>query len=106
MCQDYRIHLGSLEHINVLCLLLFIRYIVNDLLFLFFFRRFFGIGLLFTYHIAVLVYDVGFRFFVFILYFIQIGLIDFQTFRQCQILAIQILKEDVIGHLLTELVIL
>ena len=106
MCQDDRIHLGSLEHIDVLCLLLFIRYIINDLLFLFFFRRFFGIRLLLAYHVAVLVYNIGFRFFLFVLYLIRIGLIDFQTFRQCQILAIQILKEDVIGHLLTELVIL
>ena len=34
--QDHSIHLGSLEHIDVLALLLFIRYIVDDLLLLLF----------------------------------------------------------------------
>ena len=109
MCQNYRIHFGSLKHIDVLCLLLFIRYIINDLFFLFFFRIFFRIRLLFTYHIAVLIYDFRIGGFLFCLIFpglIRIGFINLKAFRQCQILAVQVLKENVIGHLLTEFIIL
>ena len=36
MGQDHSIHLGSLEHIDVLALLLFIRYIVDGLFLLLF----------------------------------------------------------------------
>ena len=104
--QDHSIHLGSLEHINILALLLFIRYIVDDLLLLLFpgilpgslIFRFIPYDLSF-YLVAVLIYSI------FLILFLVLRL-DLQTLGQSQIFAVQILEEDIIIHLLTELVIL
>jgi len=106
MGQDHSIHLSSLEHIDVLALLLFIRYIVNDLFLLLFpgillrslIFRFIPYDLSF-YLVAVLIYSI------FLVLFLILRL-DLQALRQRQIFAVQILEEDVIVHLLTELVIL
>ena len=104
--QDHSIHLGSLEHIDVLALLLFIRYIVDDLLLLLFLGILLG-SLIFR----LVLYDFGFYLVAVLVYGILLVLflilrLDLQALRQSQILAVQILEEDVIIHLLTELVIL
>ena len=104
--QDHSIHLGSLEHIDVLALLLFIRYIVDDLLLLLFLGILPG-SLIFR----LVLYDFGFYLVAVLVYGILLVLflilrLDLQALGQRQIFAVQILEEDVIIHLLAELVIL
>ena len=55
MCEDHCIHLGSLEHVDILALLLLIRHIVDDFLFLLLFGF---LGVLFV----LLLNDLGFHF--------------------------------------------
>ena len=103
--QDDRIHLCRLEHIDVLALLLFIRHIVNNLFLLLFLSAVFlflravihNLGL---YLLTVLVNGTsGLGFF-------RINRLCLKALRQGQIFSVQILEQDVIVHLLTELVIL
>ena len=141
MCEDNGIHLGSLEHVDVLALLFFIRHIVDDFLFLFLLLFFiFGVVIpvfidyLGFHSLAILVNGCGcfsvtisvngigtftciltfccvihrictvfIRCTVFISF--RVNLIDFKALRQSHIHAVQVLKENIVCHLLTELVV-
>ena len=93
--EDKGLHLLGPEHLDVLALLLFVGHVVDGAVLFGFFR-------LLLFHdlsldlFAVLIY--GFLFF-------HVDLVDFQSFGQGQELAVQILEEDIVGHLLAELVV-
>ena len=162
MCQDHGIHLGSLEHIDILALLLLVRHIIDDLLLLLFFvlpgiffrlilndlsfyllavlinrsglfpavrSAFFRLAVVrvcsfglrlpavlidyLGFHLLTALIDyLGFHLLAVLVNcilslfcFIGIHLVDFQTLRQCQIDTVQVLEENVIRHLLAELVV-
>ena len=110
MGQDDRIHLGRLEHVDVLALLLFIRYIINRLvLLLFLCVSFSGLVLCFVYNLCLYLFTVfigcSLRTF-FLFHLIRIGLVDLKTLGQSHVFAVQVLKENIICHLLTEFIVL
>ena len=104
MVQDHGIHFGSLEHIDVLALLLLICYIVDDFFFLLF-RLFILVSSFCFGSFCALICTLLFCLFL-ILCLIRVDLIDLKTFRKRQIFAVQILEQNVICHLFAEFVIL
>ncbi len=100
--QDEGLQLMVAEHTDVLSLLLLVRHIINCALLLLFFR-----SLVFF---LFLVDNLGFHLVAVLIHcrslLVRIGLIHLQCLRQSQILAVKILEENVIRHLLAELVIL
>ena len=86
--QNHCIQSFFLEHVDILALLLFIRYIVDGCLHIL------------CNGVCILV----------LIFFILIRLYNraavlLNTFFECQIVVIQILEEDIVCHLLTELII-
>ena len=106
MGENHRIHLSLAEHINILALLLLIGYIVNNLfLVLFFVRRF---AFLIRRCLGIF-YDLRFPLiavFVYRIRFFRVSFVDLQALRKSQILAVQILKQNIIRHLFAEFIIL
>ena len=103
MGQDHGIHLGSLEHVDVLALLLLVRHIVDDLLLLvLFFLCILTVGLVHNLRLNLVAVLVHSRLFL----LVGIGLFHLKALRQRHVLSFQILEQDVIRHLLTELIIL
>ena len=90
MAEDYCIHALFLKHIDVLALLDLIGYIVDDRLVFFF--------LLCVLIICFVVLCLGIRIF-------YGSTICLDTVFQCQILVIQILEQNRVFHLVTELFI-
>ena len=112
MGKDHRIHSCRLEHIDILSLLLFIGDIVDGLLLLLLFPGAFSfcsislssllaIGDYLGLDLLTVLIHSGLR-----LRLLRILGLHLQAFGQCKVPAVQVLEEDVIIHLLTELVIL
>ena len=99
MSKDNRIHLGSLEHCDVLALLLRIGNVVDGLFLLLVF--------LLVSIIRILGIFCGFFGLIFcLLVLCAVDGLGLKTLGKCQILSVDVLEEDVIVHLGAELVIL
>ena len=108
MGQDHRIHLVVPEHLHILSLLLLVGHIVDDFLFLFLCLAVLSLLCLAVHHfgfhlLAVLVHSAAA---LSLLILTVAGRFNLQTHRQGQVLAVQVLEQDVIVHPLTELIVL